>query len=83
MKRLGAVLLILGLIGSAVVLSSCTKEEKTIGGALIGAGAGAGIGAAVGNTEGAVAGGVIGAVAGGLIGHSMGDDKKHKNKKKK
>jgi outer membrane lipoprotein SlyB len=80
MKRLAALLLILGLIGSACVLSSCTKKEKTIAGALIGAGAGVGIGAAAGNTEGAVAGGLIGAVTGGLIGHSLGDDKKSKKK---
>ena len=54
-------LALLGLIACA----GCTKQEKTVAGAVIGAGAGA-----------AVAGGAIGGVAGGLIGHSLGDDDK-------
>jgi len=82
MKKTTAALLIFTLIGSACVLTSCTKKEKTVAGALIGAGAGIGIGAALGNTEGAIAGGVIGAVGGGLIGHSLGDDKDKKNDSK-
>lgn len=76
MKRITAFLIITAIIGSAVVMSSCTKKEKTVAGALIGAAAGAGIGAAAGNTEGAIAGGAIGGIAGGLIGHSLGDDEK-------
>jgi len=76
MKKITTILLVVALLGSACVLSSCTKKEKTVAGVLLGAGIGAGIGGAVGNTEGAVAGGLIGAVGGGLIGHSMGDDKK-------
>ena len=74
MKRFLAVFVMGLMLASVLVLSSCTKKEKTIGGALIGAGTGAAIGSAVGNTEGAIAGGALGAVAGGLIGHSMGDD---------
>ena len=74
MKRFLAVFIMGLMLASACVLSSCTKKEKTVGGALIGAGTGAAIGSAVGNTEGAIAGGALGAVAGGLIGHSMGDD---------
>jgi len=74
MKRYLAILVMGVMMASAVMLSSCTKKEKTVGGALIGAGTGAAIGSAVGNTEGAIAGGALGAVAGGLIGHSMGDD---------
>ncbi len=65
----------LGLICSTLLFTSCSKEEKTVGGALIGAGTGAVIGSAAGGTGGAVAGGAIGAVAGGLIGNSLGDDK--------
>lgn len=76
MKRTTAILLLVTLVGSACVLTSCTKEEKTIAGVVIGAAAGAGIGAAAGNTEGAIAGGLLGGAAGGLIGHSLGDDKK-------
>ena len=74
MKRFLAVFIMGVMLASAVILSGCSKEEKTVGGALIGAGTGAAIGSAVGNTEGAIAGGALGAVAGGLIGHSMGDD---------
>ncbi len=62
------------LLGSALVLSSCSRTEKTIAGGLIGAGAGIGIGAAIGGTGGAVAGGLIGAGTGAVVGHSMGDD---------
>ena len=65
-------LALLGLIACA----GCTKQEKTVAGAVIGAGAGAAIGAAAGDAGAAVAGGAIGGVAGGLIGHSLGDDDK-------
>lgn len=78
MKKFAAILLVLGMLGSAMILSSCSKEERTVGGALIGAGLGAGIGAAAGNTEGAIAGGLLGGVAGGLIGRSTAKDDKHK-----
>ncbi len=59
---------------SALTFTSCSRKEKTIAGAVIGAGAGAGIGAAAGGGGGAVAGGLVGGVAGGLIGNSAGDD---------
>jgi uncharacterized protein YcfJ len=61
---------------SAVLMCSCTKEEKTVGGVLIGAGSGAIIGGAAGGGGGAAAGAVIGGATGGIIGHSLGDDKK-------
>ena len=78
MKRALMILLVVGLAGSALVMSSCTKKEKTVAGALIGAGAGAGIGAAAGGGGGAVAGGLLGGVTGGLIGNSMDDDEEGK-----
>ncbi len=70
LKALLAIMLIVG----AALISGCSKDERTIGGAAIGAGTGAVIGSAAGGTGGAVAGGLIGAVAGGLIGRSTGDD---------
>lgn len=76
MKRSTAILLVVALLGSACVLSSCSKKEKTVAGAVIGTAAGAGIGSAAGNTEGAIAGGLLGGLAGGLLGHSLGDDEK-------
>jgi|SaaInl8_150m_RNA_FD_contig_21_103141_length_263_multi_4_in_0_out_0_1 hypothetical protein len=75
MKRILAILLVVGMFGSAMFMGGCSKKEKTVAGALIGAGAGAGIGSAAGGTEGAVAGGLLGGVTGGLIGNSMKDDK--------
>lgn len=78
MKRTTVIFLIFALLGSACIFTSCSKKEKMVAGALIGAGAGIGIGSAVGNTEGGIAGGLIGAAAGGLIGHSLGDDDKDK-----
>ena len=74
-KGIFKTLVCLAFLGAAVLfLSGCTKKEKTVGGALIGAGAGAGIGAAVGDGTGAAIGAITGGVAGGLIGHSLGDD---------
>jgi outer membrane lipoprotein SlyB len=65
-----------GLILSAsLLISGCTKDEKTIGGVALGAGTGALIGSAAGGTGGGVAGAAIGGVAGGVIGHNLGDDK--------
>lgn len=61
---------------AVALLAGCTKEQKTVGGALIGAGSGALIGGAAGGTGGAVAGGLVGGVAGGLIGNSLGNDHK-------
>ena len=68
-------------LGSAILISGCTKEEKTVAGVVTGGAAGAGIGAAAGGTGGGIAGGAIGAVTGGLIGHSLGDDKKETKEK--
>lgn len=70
LKSLLAIVLIIGV----VLISGCSKDERTIGGAAIGAGTGAVIGSAAGGTGGAVAGGLIGAIAGGLIGRSTGKD---------
>ena len=67
---------ILLLLGTVIFLSSCTKEEKTLAGAALGAGTGALVGSAAGGTGGGIAGAAIGGVAGGLLGHSLGDDKK-------
>lgn len=62
-------------IGSLALLTGCSKQEKTVSGALLGAGTGALMGSAAGGTGGGLAGAAIGGVAGGLVGHSMGDDK--------
>ena len=61
-------------ISLSLLFSGCTKQEKTLGGILIGAGSGALIGGAAGGAGGAVAGGAVGGIAGGLIGNSLGDD---------
>ena len=71
---LKALLAIVLLVGAALI-SGCSKDERTVGGALIGAGTGAVIGGATGSGGGAVAGGLIGAVAGGVIGRSTAKDK--------
>jgi uncharacterized protein YcfJ len=63
------------LAGTLLLASGCTKEEKTVTGAALGAGTGALIGSAAGKTGGGIAGAALGGIAGGLIGHSMGDDK--------
>jgi len=71
-------LLLGAILAGSLMISGCTKTEKTVAGAVIGGAAGAGIGAAAGGTEGAVAGGAIGAVVGGVVGHEMGDDDEEK-----
>lgn len=71
LKALFAIVLFVG----AALISGCSKDERTVGGALIGAGTGAVIGGAAGGTGGAVAGGAIGALTGGLIGRSTAKDK--------
>jgi hypothetical protein len=56
---------------AAIALAGCqtAREDRALGGALIGGAAGTVIGAAAGGTGGsALAGGLIGATAGGLIG---------------
>lgn len=73
------VLVISLVLGCAALMSSCTKQEKTAAGALIGAGTGVAIGAATGGAGGAVAGGIIGGVGGGLIGNSMRDDRDYRD----
>ena len=62
------------LFSGTMLLMGCSKEEKTVGGVLIGAGTGAVIGGAAGGGGGAAAGGILGGITGGLIGNSMGDD---------
>ena len=65
-----------GLLAMSALLlcAGCTKTEKGLAGAAIGAGSGAIIGGAAGGGTGAAIGAGVGAVSGGLIGHSMGDD---------
>ncbi len=65
----------LALVGAALTLGGCTRTEKTLAGALIGAGAGAGIGAAVSGGSGAAIGAGAGAVAGGVTGYTLGNDR--------
>lgn len=57
---------------SMLFLSACTKQERTLAGALIGAGAGAAIGGAAGGAGGGVAGAAIGGVTGAMIGNASG-----------
>ncbi len=75
MKKITYMIALAMTISSLALLTSCTKQEKTVAGAAIGAGTGALVGSAAGGTGGGIAGAAIGGVAGGLIGHSMGDDK--------
>jgi len=72
----GKVFLISGLLLITILFGGCSKKDKTIAGAALGAGAGAAIGSAAGNTEGAIIGGAAGGILGGIIGNKMGDDKK-------
>jgi hypothetical protein len=65
---------VVSLLCSLIVLSGCTKQERTLSGILIGAGTGALIGSAVGNTAGGVAGAAIGGTVGGIIGHESGGE---------
>ena len=65
-------------LASAVLLSSCsgtplsTREEGTLGGGALGAGAGALVGAAVGHpAAGALIGGGMGALGGFAVGNQM------------
>ena len=62
------------LFSGTMLFVGCSKDEKTVGGTLIGAGTGAIIGGAAGGTGGAIGRGVIGGIAGGLIGNSLGDN---------
>lgn len=57
-----------------MLLLSCTKQEKTVGGVVVGGSSGALIGGLAGGPVGAVVGGGLGGTAGGLIGNSLGDD---------
>jgi hypothetical protein len=66
--------LTLVVAATAIALTGCSKEEKTVAGVVVGAGLGAGIGAAAGGGTGAAIGAPVGAVAGGMVGYSMGDD---------
>ena len=54
-----------------VTLGACTKSQKTIGGAALGAAGGALIGNAIGGGTGAIIGGVAGAGAGAVIGNNV------------
>lgn len=67
-------ILLAAAAASALMLAGCngTREENTVGGAVLGGAAGALIGgAATGRAGGAIVGGVVGAVAGGAIGNSQ------------
>lgn len=64
MKRI-----VLSLVSSALILTSCESKAGT--GAIVGAGGGAIVGGALGGWEGAFIGGAVGAAAGGLIGYAL------------
>lgn len=64
----------LSLIAGATCLTSCSKSERTFGGALIGAGAGAAIGGAAGGGAGAAIGAGVGGVTGAIVGSSTHDE---------
>lgn len=55
----------------ALLMAGCSKQEKTIAGAAIGAGTGALIGSAAGGAGGGIAGAALGGLAGGVIGHNV------------
>ena len=74
-KGLMSILATVALIVTLTVVTGCTKQEKTVGGVLIGAGTGAAIGGVAGGGTGAAVGGVAGGLVGGIIGNSMGGDK--------
>lgn len=61
---------------SMLIVSGCSKQERTLAGALIGAGAGALVGSAAGGTGGGVAGAAIGGITGAIIGNASGGDKR-------
>ncbi|MCQ8781272.1 hypothetical protein [Mangrovibrevibacter kandeliae] len=69
MRAVLTTLSILTLAGLAT--AGCTHDQKTLGGAAVGAGGGALIGSAVGGTGGAVIGGVGGGVAGAVVGSRL------------
>ena len=63
---------LLGLVlGAGLVMSGCSKQEKTLSGVALGAGTGALIGGAAGGTGGALVGAGLGGVVGGVIGHNV------------
>ena len=70
--KIGALGLV--LVGATLCFSGCSRGQKTLAGAVIGAGAGAGIGAAIGSGTGAAIGAGSGAIVGGAVGYSLGDD---------
>ena len=75
MKKINQFIVHSSILLILLCFSGCNKKEKTVGGALLGAGTGALIGSAAGGTGGGIAGAAIGGIAGGLVGHGMGDDK--------
>lgn len=64
----------LSLVMSAVCLTSCSKSERALGGALIGAGAGAAIGGVAGGGTGAAIGAGVGGVTGAIVGAGTYDE---------
>lgn len=59
------------ILGTLLLLvSACSKTERTVAGLALGAGTGALIGGAAGGTGGAVAGGVLGGALGGILGNA-------------
>lgn len=70
-KKILSGIAVVALIGC---LGACTQDQRTLGGAAIGAGGGALVGGALGGGTGAVIGGVAGGVTGGVIGHNTSDN---------
>ncbi len=65
------IVLALGLAGC----SSTSQSDRTVGGALIGAGAGALVGGAIDGGRGAAVGALIGGASGAVVGHQTAPKK--------
>ncbi|GEM_PF-6455366 len=74
----GIVLLGASLVLANLLLDECSRKEKIVAGALIGAANGAFIGSAVAVPGGSIAGAAVGAAIGGLAGSEYGT-RKHKH----
>jgi len=80
MKKLSLGLGLLAISG-LILTSGCSKTERTLGGAAIGAGTGALIGGAAGGGGGAAIGAGVGALGGAAIGAGTSDRRERRDRR--